>query len=121
MQDEPRATLILAEVAAALKAGIPAGFQQHVAGNAIALALREDERAASAHASECARLAAILGRQGEIETLNAALVTGIRDGSLDSCAPAIAAHLIQTTIEKMLVDQPGYPAFRAWRSARTSG
>jgi hypothetical protein len=120
MQDKPAGELILAEVAAALKAGIPPGFQQHVAANAVSLAMRESELAGPAQEAEHERLAALLGRADALDALNAALAAAIRDGAIDACDPSLTGHLIRTTIEKMIVDQPNYPAFRAWRAASGS-
>lgn len=113
MLDKPDSKAILREVQAALKAGIAPGFQQSVAANAVALALREEELAPVAHEAEVARLAALLGRDGELEKQNRALADGVRAGSVRGTA--LEAHLICTTIEKMEVDQPRYPAFRAWK------
>lgn len=114
MQDDPDARLILAEVRNALYAGVPAGFHQRVAGNAVALALREDDLAAGFAAAEATRLRALLGRDAPLAALNQALAAGLRDGSIDTEAPAVQHHLIRTTVEKMRVDQPQYPAFRQW-------
>lgn len=117
MQDKPDAPTILAEVQAALKAGINPGFQQAVAANAVALALRENEHTPEAEVAEHARLAVLLGRVGSLQGLNRVLAETIRDGSRDCTDPDLAGHLIRTTIEKMIVDQPNYPAFRNWRAA----
>lgn len=117
MQDKPDAPMILAEVQAALKAGIPPGFQQAVAANAVALALREGDHAGDAEVAEHARLVLLLGRVGPLDALNRTLAHTIRDGACDCTDADLAGHLIRTTIEKMTVDQPNYPAFRNWRAA----
>jgi hypothetical protein len=117
MQDKPTGELVLAEVAAALRAGVAPGFQQHVAANAVALALRERELAGFSHNAEHERLTALLGRADSLEALNAALAGAIRDGAIEAADPGLIRHLVMTTVEKMAVDQPGYPAFRAWRAA----
>lgn len=117
MLDRPQAREILAEVQAALKAGIARGFQQAVAANAVALALREGALADAGHDAERARLAALLGRVDSLGELNRALAHGIADGSVDAARDDIKHHLIATTIAKLEVDQPNYPAFRAWRDA----
>lgn len=121
MFDEPDGKAILREVQAALKAGIAPGFQQAVAANAVALALREEELAAGAAAREAMRLEAILGRAGTLDQLNAALALGLRDGAIAPERPDVQAHLIQTTIDKIAVDQPNYPAYRNWRSQKDAG
>ena len=117
MQDRPDARTLLAEVQAALKAGIAPGFQQARAANAVALALRETGLAPATHDAEHARLVALLGREGDLAVLNRMLAHGIRDGSIDCGQAGLSDHLIRTTIEKLAVDQPNYPAFRAWRAS----
>ena len=47
--------------------------------------------------------------------LNAALASAIRDGSIALDAPELIEHLILTTVAKLEIDQPAYPAFKAWR------
>lgn len=112
MQDSPPARAILAEVAAALRSGIAPGFQQAVSANALDLVLRETDLAAEGHAAERLRLVALLGREGELAELNGALARAIREGTLAADRDDLAAHLIRTTIEKIVIDQPRYPAFR---------
>jgi hypothetical protein len=115
MQDDPPGALLLEEVARALKAGIAPGFQQHVAANAIALAQREDRLAAESHAQEAERLRGLLDRDGSLPELNFALAEAIRTGAITLSNAALREHLVRTTIEKLEVDQPNYPAFRAWK------
>jgi len=117
MQDRPEARTILAEVQGALKAGIAPGFQQAVAAKAVAMALREAELAEAGHAAEHARLAVLLGRGGGLAELNRALAEGLRNGTIDPRHDDVVRHLVATTIAKLAVDQPHYPAFRAWRDA----
>ena len=116
MQDKPDAPMLLAEVQTELKTGIAPGFQQAVAANAIALALREQDKAAAGHAAEHARLVELLGHDGSLDALNRLLATRIREGAMDRTDSTLTRHLILTTIEKMIVDQPRYPAFRACRA-----
>jgi hypothetical protein len=112
VQDEPPAALLVAEARLALDAGLPAGFPQRVAANALGIAQRELERGPALAAAERARLAALLGRDGALAELNAALAEALRTGAIDLAGDALIAHLIATTVAKMSIDQPGYPGFR---------
>ncbi|MDE2561137.1 MAG: hypothetical protein KGL48_02720 [Sphingomonadales bacterium] len=47
----------------------------------------------------------------------AGLARSIAAGEIALGSPALREHLILTTIDKMMVNQPGYPAFRALRPA----
>ncbi len=114
MQDKPDAIAILGEVEEALKAGLGSGLPQRMAANALALARRELSLPPDEAEREHARLAALLGREGSVEALNAALAEAIRSGAMTADTPGLVAHLWQSTIEKMRVDQPAYPAFAAW-------
>lgn len=113
MLDQPSADLILEQVASALREGIPAGFQQRVASNAVELARREHRLASGFDGLERKRLVALLGTEGSVEALNQALSRQIESGGNGPEQDALVGHLIATTIEKMQVDQPNYPAFRA--------
>ncbi len=116
MLDSPSAHAILAALDAAQKAGIPAGIQQAIAANAAALAAREIEAAKALHAEELARLCVLLGLEAPLVLLNAALAKGIRDGQIGSDSAEVRRHLIRTTLAKLTVDQPNYPAFMVLRS-----
>ncbi len=115
MLDAPDGKAILQEVQAALKAGIAPGFQQAVAANALALVLREEDLGLAAAEAESARLAVLLGHEGTLAEMNQALCDGIDNGTLEG--PQLEANLIRSTIEKMEIDQPAYPAFKAYRGA----
>ena len=117
MQDSPDADAILAEVEAALKAGIPEGLQQRIAANAVALVRRELSLAGDWAEDERTRLVLILERDGSLAELNAAFADAIRTRRLGAESPGVISHLWRTTIEKMRVDQPAYPAFAAWHGA----
>lgn len=113
MLDQPSADLILEQVAGALREGIPAGFQQRVASNAVELALRERLLADGFEGLERERLIVLLGEEGSTEALNQVLSQQIASGGGSIEQDALVRHLIATTVEKMRVDQPNYPAFRA--------
>ena len=115
MQDNPPPALILEELRLALQKGIAPGFASKVAANAVALVARAQALSADFAKAEQARLQAILGRTGDLETLQAHFTQALRSGSVDKADPTVEAHLIHTTIEKIMVDQPDYPAWRLWQ------
>ena len=115
MIDSPDADAILAEVETALRGGLSAGFEQKVAANAVALARRELKLGAASEAAELARLKRLLDRSGDLETLNQELCAALREQRMSAATPGLLDHLRRTAIEKIMIDQPSYPAFRAAR------
>lgn len=118
MQDLPSAPDILDAVTDFLKAEVlPAlsgrlAFDLRVSINALELVGRELRLGPASAAAETARLSALLGREGTLAELNAALAEQIADGSLDQSSPGLVSHLLATTAEKLAVDQPKYARFR---------
>lgn len=118
MQDEPTPRELLAAVSGWMRRellpAVPAhmAFHVRVAANAIDLALRQLELEGGANAAELARLKALLGRDGTLAELNAALAEAIASGAVDGEDPRVMDHLYATTLEKLAVDQPGYAAYR---------
>jgi hypothetical protein len=113
--DKPSPALLIAEARRALEGGVAAGFPQKVVANALGIVQRELETGPSLREEERQRLAALLGDDGDTPALNAKLAEAIRDGTIAPDAPQLVAHLIRTTVAKLEIDQPAYPAFRAWR------
>lgn len=95
MADRPPAHLLIEEVRKALEAGLPPGFPQKVAANALGIARRELASEAPISDATVARLSA-----------------RIRAGETDE---ALVGELIRLSIAKLEIDQPGYPPFRAWQ------
>lgn len=118
MQDSPPAALIVEEVRKALTAGLAPGFPQKVAANALGIAERELALAPRTSADEYLRLHRLVGGQGDLAARNHRLAEAIRTGSIEDGGDALLDHLIRTTVAKIEVDQPAYPAFRAWRKER---
>lgn len=83
-------------------------FLARVADNARALLAREAALGQAAQAEERARLAALLGVEGDFETLNRKLCEALRTGAIAPRAPALMAHLRATAIARIAIDQPGY-------------
>lgn len=115
MFDKPAPSLLIAEAREALNAGVAPGFSQKVVANALGIAQRELESGPRLAEEERARLTTLLASEAELPALNATLVAAIRSSDLDLEAPALLDHLIRTTIAKLKIDQPAYPAFRIWR------
>ena len=115
MFDKPSPSLLIAEARKALDAGVTPGFPQKVVANALGIAQRELELGPALMERERDRLVALLGGGEGVPALNSGLAAAIRDGTIDSRNAALIGHLIATTIAKLEIDQPAYPAFRAWR------
>ena len=115
MFDRPAPSLLIAEARRALDAGVASGFPQKVVANALGIAQRELEIGPALAEAELRRLPPMIGWDGDLDELNADLADGIRKGTFDLSSPALIEHLILTTIAKLEIDQPAYPAFKAWR------
>ncbi|MFN3510882.1 MAG: DUF6285 domain-containing protein [Tsuneonella troitsensis] len=113
MLDDPPARLIEDEARKARGAGQTSAFAEKVAENALGIARRERELGPILAAEERARLGELLGGEGDLPSLNLALATALREGTLDLHDDAVTDHLIRTAIAKLQVDQPTYPGFRA--------
>lgn len=118
MQDEPSAAAILDIAIAHLRDNLApsldgrARFDLRVTINALGLVRRTLELTPRSDAAERARLEALLGEAGELETLNRKLCARIREGTMDLSTPGLGEHLRATALEKLAVDQPSYPAYR---------
>jgi hypothetical protein len=118
MQDEPTPTELTRAVADFLRDdvmpllhGHPA-FKLRVAINALDLVTRQLTLQAGSDAAEAARLQRLLGADGALIDLNRELAAGIASGKLDLQTPGLAAHLWQTTLDKLAVDQPNYASYK---------
>ena len=106
MLDDPPARLIEDEVRKARGAGQTSAFAEKVAENALGIARRERELGPILAAEERARLGELLGGEDDLPSLNLALATALREGTLDLHDDAVTDHLIRTAIAKLQVDQP---------------
>ncbi|MDB5972301.1 MAG: uncharacterized protein JWQ90_4751 [Hydrocarboniphaga sp.] len=117
MQDAPTPVELLSVVADFLSNEVlpllhgATAFQLRVAINALSLVQRETSLAQVQAPLEHARLRALLGHDGSLQELTAALAQGIADGRLDVASPDLAEHLWQTTCDKLEVDQPKYAGY----------
>ena len=118
MQDEPTPTELTKAVADFLRNDIAPvigghnAFKLRVAINVLDLVARQLTLEQRGDAAESARLAALLGTQGSLLDLNRSLAERIAAGEFDLDTPGLAAHLWQTTMDKLAVDQPNYAAYK---------
>lgn len=118
MQDNPPALQVLDIVIADLRdnklpslTGRPQ-FEMRVTLSALQLVRRSMALTPASDAAELKRLTDLLGQAGDLGTLNRLLTERIAAGEMDIETPGLAAHLRQTAIEKLAVDQPNYSAYR---------
>jgi Domain of unknown function (DUF6285) len=115
MQDRPAPHELVSTVAALLQNSVlphasgRAAFEVRVAVNALELVARQLTQSEASQAAELQRLQEILGHSGSLEELNCELCERVAQGGGDD---ALIAHLWQTTMEKLSVDQPSYAAYR---------
>ena len=67
----------------------------------------------AAEAAARERLRGLLGRDGDFETLNAALCDGLRAGEIALDHPGLMDHLKRSAAEQVGIDQPGYSGLKA--------
>ncbi len=107
-----------------------AAFHARVAANAVSVVRRQIALAPAQEAAERARLAALLGSampavqtapapDAGLAQANQALSQAIAQGRVALDDPALLAHLWQTTLDRLAVDQPGYASYQA-ELARTA-
>lgn len=119
MMDQPSAVELVKAVQAFLETrAIPelkghTAFHARVAANALAIVARQLEQGPAGDAAELLRLRTILGRtDGDLDALNRELCLRIRSGIIAVDDPDLAAHLRETTIAKVAIDQPGYSGLK---------
>ncbi|MEO6782442.1 MAG: DUF6285 domain-containing protein [Bradyrhizobium sp.] len=118
MLDEPTPVELVKAVADFLRNDIAPvisghnAFKLRVSINALDLVTRQLTLQAGGEATEAERLAQLLAIQGPLGELNRALAERIAKGEVDLQTPGLAAHLWQTTLDKLAVDQPNYASYR---------
>ena len=118
MQDEPTPEELIKAVADFLRDEIVPEIKGHnafklrVGINALDLVTRQLTLAQPSDAAEAARLSRLLGMQGSLLELNRALSERIASGESDLQTPGLSAHLWQTTLAKLAVDQPNYGSYK---------
>ena len=83
-------------------------FLARVAVNVLSVVQRELTEGPAAEARASAALAALLGHDGEFESLNAELCERIRRGEIDEATPGLLAALRTLAFDQLAIDQPKY-------------
>lgn len=87
-------------------------FQTLVAANMLGIAQRELDDYPQAAENELESLKELLETDGTLEALNRELCRRIRAGEIAFNDKALLAHLWETTIVKVGIDQPRYATYR---------
>ena len=88
-------------------------FLARVAVNALAAVKREIAEGPDAEAAATARLAGLLGHEGDFAVLNAELCQALREGQMDIATPGVFDHLKASIIDQVKIDQPNYSGLKA--------
>lgn len=118
MQDEPRSDELVKAVADFLRDHVAPqltghdAFKLRVAVNALDLVTRQLVLQGGSDAAEAARLSALLDVEAALKDLNQSFADRIASGEIDLATPGVKAHLWQTTLDKLAIDQPTYAAYR---------
>lgn len=116
--DMPRADELLEGVRDFLRGDVMAAtegrtnFLARVAANAIDIVVREQALGPAAKDAERERLARVLGRDGDLETLRWQVVKALRDGSMALDTPGLAEALRHAVVAQLAIDQPRYHALQ---------
>jgi hypothetical protein len=81
-------------------------FKTRVTANVLNTIRRELELRGKQAAAERARLAAILGHDGDVDALSLELSERIRLGAIDLNDPALRAHLRQSVADALAINNP---------------
>lgn len=87
-------------------------FHTRVAVNVLKIVERELAEGPTLAAEEKARLADLLGHDGDLEGLANELIEAIRAGRMDVTTPGLAAHLRSTVMGKLAIDNPRYKSYQ---------
>ncbi|MNT74982.1 hypothetical protein D3C72_2138410 [compost metagenome] len=79
-----------------------------MAANALGIVSRELAQWPAAEAAAVARMRTILGRDGDYETLNAALAEALRAGTVSGEDLLVFDHLRRLALDTLAIDQPRY-------------
>lgn len=85
-----------------------APFLARVADNAEAIAARDESLGPTARAEAAARVAALLGVEGDLDALNVSLAEAVRTGDVAYDDPRLLDHLRRTALAELAIDQPRY-------------
>lgn len=88
------------------------GYEARIALSLLRLVRREVEAGDGLLREERRSLAALLGTDADVATLNAALCGRIRRREIDVADPGLLRHLRRTALAKLAIDNPRYSAYR---------
>ena len=74
--------------------------------------LRELAVGATHRVTQRERLSALLGEQGDLETLRRALVRRLRDNAIALDHPGLAEYLREAVVNQVAIDQPTYSGLK---------
>jgi len=94
-------------------------YDIRVASNLLAILKRELELGPGAAARAQSRLTDLLHLQAGLDELNTALSDRIRERELDPGNEGLLAHLRQTALDKLSIDNPRYSAYLRARPAES--
>jgi hypothetical protein len=115
---EPSAAQLVEAVAGYLETvAVPqleghAAFHGRVAINVLNIVAREISQGPAAAKAERARLAALLGEDGDIDALRRVLCARINVGIAGLDTPGLAAHLLETAADRVRIEQPNYASLK---------
>jgi hypothetical protein len=118
MLGEPKAAQLLEAVAGYLETvALPkleghAAFHGRVAVNVLNIVRRELELGPAAAEAERARLVALLGAEGDLDTLRRDLCARLSTGAMTLDAPGLAEHLLVTAADRVRIEQPSYASLK---------
>ena len=89
-----------------------AAFHGKVAINVLAIVARELELGPAAAAAEHARLAGLLGEDGDLDALRRSLCARLMAGEANLDTPGLADHLLATVVDRVRIEQPNYTSLK---------
>jgi|JI8StandDraft_1071087.scaffolds.fasta_scaffold252176_1 hypothetical protein len=95
-------------------------FQTRVTVNALRIVMRELQLAPAQRADEHARLAALLGHDGDTAALEAELAAALVDGQRPPDDPSLIDHLRRTLRDALAIHNPKWAADAAPDNPRTA-
>lgn len=87
-------------------------FLARVAGNSLDIVLRDLAVGEEHRMRQRERLRALLGEDGDLETLRSSLVRQLRDGRIPLDRPGLADYLREAVVNQLAIDQPNYSGLK---------
>lgn len=87
-------------------------FLARVAGNSLDIVLRDLSVGDAHRMRQAERLRALLGEEGDLETLRRSLVLGLRENRIALDHPGLAEYLREAVVNQTAIDQPTYSGLK---------